>query len=361
VHQRRFIPQVEPYITDAERNAVSEYMASGGWLTEHEKTREFEKMIAEYVGARYAVVVTSGTAALYLALLACGVGKGDAVIVPDYTMIATPNAVRWANGNVTLFDVERGTLCLDTDLVRFGRSTHALMYVSINGRANKLDEIVEECQKRDIHLIEDAAQSLGSKWKGKNLGTFGDVGIYSFTPHKIITTGQGGALVTDDKELYEKVCALKDFARAAPGTDIHTGVGFNFKFTDLQAVVGIEQLKQIESRAWRRKEIYKRYREELGEVKSIEFVGDDHSETVPWFVDVLLRNPRDEVVAKMKASGIGTRPFYPAVHTQVPYREPDTSYAVTTEVCPRGLWLPSSVGLSEDDLVYVASTLRALL
>jgi perosamine synthetase len=357
----KFVPQVEPYLTDAERKAVNDYMRSGGWLTEHEKTREFEKRIAEFVGSKYAVVVTSGTVALYLALLACGVKSGQSIVVPDYTMIATPNAARWAGADVILTDVERGTLCMDLKKVRIRQNTRALMYVSMNGRASRLDELVEFCRKNGIALIEDAAQSLASKWRGKYLGTFGDAGVFSFTPHKIITTGQGGAVVTNDKDIYEKVSSLKDFCRVAPGVDLHTAIGFNFKFTDLQAVIGIEQLKKMSFRIKSRRDIYRWYREELADLESVEFLDADLNETVPWFADILLKVPRDTVVSGLKELGIGTRPFYPPVHSQIPYAQDDAGFPVTTETCPRGLWLPSSIGLSRNQVSHISRSIRKVI
>lgn len=356
-----FIPQVEPYITEAERKAVDEYMRSGGWLTEHEKTREFERRIAEYVGSKYAVVVTSGTVALYLTLLACGLKNGQSVVVPDYTMIATPNSVKWAGADVDLTDVHLETLCLDLSKVKLKPNTRALLYVSMNGRANRLDEVVEFCKTNGIALIEDAAQSLASKWHGKYLGTFGDAGVYSFTPHKIITTGQGGAVVTNDREIYEKVSSLKDFSRVAPGVDSHTGIGFNFKFTDLQSVVGIEQLRTIDFRMKCRRNIYRWYSEELADLQPIKFLETDLDEVVPWFVDVLMSVPRDLVASSLKGLGIGTRPFYPPVHSQIPYAQSDYRFPVTTEVCPRGLWLPSSIGLSHTQVIHISRSIRSVI
>lgn len=354
----KFINQVEPYITDHERKAVAAYMRSGGWLTEHERTREFERRIAEFVGARYAVVVTSGTVALYLALLACGVGPGQSALVPDYTMIATPNSVRWAGAQVSLADVERNTLCLDLDALKKERRLRAVMYVSMNGRASRLDELAEFCSKNNLCLIEDAAQSLGSRWHGKFLGTFGDAGIFSFTPHKIITTGQGGAVVTNRADVYEKIKSLKDFCRTEPGVDSHTEVGFNFKFTDIQAVIGIEQIKHIDFRMKRRREIYRWYREELEGSDAIEFLPTDLHETVPWFADVLLKVPRERVIASLKECGIGSRPFYPPIHSQAPYRGVRGHFEVASDVCYRGLWLPSSIGLARVDFSRVAKALR---
>jgi perosamine synthetase len=360
----KFINQIEPLITLKERDAMTQYLLSDGWLTGYTKTEEFEQMIADFLGVKYCVVVTSGTAALYLSLLALGMGKGDKVIVPDYTMIATPNAVKWVGADVTLCDIERDTLCVDLDEVGLWTDTKAMIYVPINGRSGDMDEVVEFCQDNYIHLIEDACQALGSKWNNKYLGTFGDVGIFSFTPHKIITTGQGGAVVTDNKDIYDKVKSLKDFCRVKPGVDIHTDIGFNFKFTDLQAVIGIEQMKGIESRVWKKRKTYYMYKTLLSSVDFIEMLPTDLSQTVPWFVDILLKGvDRVEFRAHLMENGVGTRPFYPPVHSQKPHemiaREViDSNLSITQSVCQHGVWLPSSIGLTLEEIRYVCGVIK---
>jgi perosamine synthetase len=356
----RFINQVEPYLTSRELKAVTKYMHSDGWLTEHKKTHEFEKMVAKFLGVKHAIIVTNGTVGLYLALLACGIGKGDSVIVPDYTMIATPNSVRWAGAEVVLCDIEANSMCLDLSRVRLKRNTRALMYVSINGRSNSLDEIVEFCDKNNLMLIEDACQAFASKWKGKYLGTFGKAGVFSFTPHKIITTGQGGAVVTNDDGIYEKVCKLKDFYRVRPGVDIHTGIGFNFKFTDLQSVVGLEQLKTIGFRVKRKKAIYRQYVSGLSKCNFIDFLPTDLSQTVPWFIDVVLGIQRERVVAHLLNKRVGSRPFYPPIHTQVPYEDSSRHFPISSKLCNRGLWLPSSISLTYEEIDYVTRLMLQL-
>ncbi len=355
----KFIHQVEPYLTDADVDAVSEYLRSGGWLTEFKQTEEFERMIAEFLGVEYVVVVTSGTVALYLALLALDMGPGDSVVVPDYTMIATPNAVRWTDADVILTDVERNTLCLDLDKVRLASNTKALIYVAINGRSGNMEGVIRYCRENGLYLIEDACQAFGSKWNNKFLGTLGDVGVFSFTPHKIITTGQGVAVVTNNKKVYDKVKQLKDFHRTRPGVDKHSGIGYNFKFTDLQAVVGIEQLKIIDHRIQRKKEIYQAYIDGLSSIEFLEFIPTDLDQTVPWFVDVILHDiERDNFISYLKENNIGSRPFYSPIHTQAPYAKAEGTFSVVEQAAPKGVWLPSSIGLSMNEIKYVTDVVK---
>jgi perosamine synthetase len=367
--EMKFINQIEPLITFKEREAVNQYLYSGGWLTEHTKTAEFEQMIADFLGVKYCVVVTSGTAALYLSLLALGIGNGDEVIVPDYTMIATPNAVKWTGAEALLCDVEKDTLCVDIKKMRvsdfrFFLQTKAMIYVPINGRSGDMDKVVEFCRNHGLYLIEDACQAFGSKWNDKYLGTFGDVGVFSFTPHKIITTGQGGAVVTDNKEIYDKVKSLKDFCRVKPGVDIHTDIGFNFKFTDLQAVVGIEQMKSIGYLVARKKVIYGWYERNLRGIDFIEMLPTDLEQTVPWFVDILLKEDVDagDFVSYLKKNKIGARHFYPPIHFQEPYLDRSLKGhqfgEITEGISKRGVWLPSSIGLSLEEIRYVCDVIK---
>jgi perosamine synthetase len=355
----KFIHQVEPFITKNEIKAITEYLNSGAWLTEFKKTLEFEQMISDFLGVKYAVVVTSGTVALYLALLALGIGPKDSVVVPDYTMIATPNSVKWVGAEVNLCDVERDTLCIDLNKVKLKKNTKAMMYVAINGRSGDMDEVVKFCKDNNLYLIEDACQAFGSKCNGKCLGTFGYVGVFSFTPHKIITTGQGGAIVTNNERIFNYVKKLKDFYRVKPGVDIHSDIGFNFKFTDLQAVIGIEQLKIIDYRVKQKKKLYQLYMNKLSEIKFIELLPINLDQTVPWFVDILLKNvSRENFISYLKENGISSRQFYPPIHSQEPYSYSEGAFDVVSEIAPKGIWLPSSINLSLNEIQYITEIIR---
>lgn len=351
------INQIEPLITQREVTAVVKYLQSGGWLTEFEETAKFERKIAQFLGVKHSVVVPNGTVALYLALLALGIGRGDKVIVPDYTMIATPNSVHWSGAEVALCDVEEDTLCLDLAKARVDESTKALMYVPINGRSGDMQEVMDFCRDHRIKLIEDACQAFGSKWNGQFLGTFGEIGVFSFTPHKLITTGQGGAIVTNNEEIDLQIRRLKDFHRIGPGIDVHTGMGFNFKFTDLQAVIGIQQLSTVKRRMQRKKDIFATYLRELKSTKRIGFLPTDLSQVVPWFVDVIVDEGREKLSSYLESRSIGSRPFYPPIHSQTPYRVKN-QFEVASSIPPKGLWLPSSLKLTKADIRKVTSEIN---
>lgn len=356
------INQIEPWIGDEEKSAMMEYLDSGGWLTEFKKTREFERMIADYIGSKYALVVNNGTVSLIIALMALDVKDGDEVIVPDYTMIASANAITLAGAKPILVDIDPANLCIDLGLAEeaITTKTKAIMFVTINGRCPDMNKVVALARNYNLYLIEDAAQSLGSRYRGKHLSTFGEIGSLSFSFPKIITTGQGGALVTDDEGLFTKMSKLKDFGRPKSGLDYYEIMGFNSKFTDLQAVIGIEQMKKLDWRVSRKKEIYKLYHDLLRDIEQIRLIDTNLEDCAPWFIDILISEDgvRDNLAGFLNDKGIGTRPFYPAIHTQPPYSYVNGDFINSVSISQRGLWLPSSSFLTNNDVERVCTEIR---
>lgn len=353
-----FIPQMEPWFDEKEALALSEYMLSGGWVTEFKKTKEFEEMICNYTGAKYCVMVNNGTISLALALIACGIGPGDEVIVPNLTMIATANATALFGAKPVFVEIEPETLCLSLEEAKkaINERTKAIIHVSFNGRSNDLNKFVTLCKEKGVVFIEDAAQSLGSFYNGKHMGRYGIIGSFSFSAPKIISTGQGGALITDSEELALKLKKLKDFGREKGGCDIHDSIGYNFKFTDIQAVIGIEQMKKLHGRVKRKKEIYNLYVEELKDIGQIEFIETDLTQTAPWFVDIYVDKP-DKLGEFLKERKVGTRRIYPSLNSQKAYNV-NGNYPVTQKYSSRGLWLPSSSRLTDEKIKYICSSIK---
>ena len=355
------INQMEPWVGEEEKRAVMEYLDSGGWLTEFKKTMEFGDLISDYVGSKYVSVVNNGTVSLVIAIMALDIKGEDEVIVPDYTMIASANAVILAGAKPVFVDIDRTNLCLNLDLVKEAVTprTRGIMLVTINGRYPEMEKFIRFAYDHDLYLIEDAAQSLGSRCKEKHIGTFGDIGSFSFSAPKVITTGQGGALVTDNEEIYQRILKIKDFGRSQSGIDYHETMGYNFKFTDLQAVIGIEQMKKLDWRVKRKKEMYKLYKDLLDGVEEIEFIDTDLKDTSPWFIDVLIaEESRDKLKSFLDKNGIGTRPFYPPIHTQPVYAHVKGDFENSEYVSKRGLWLPSSSFLSDEDIESVCGEVK---
>lgn len=351
--EHRFIPQMEPWFGEEEKKAVADYMDEGGWLTEFKRTVRFEQLIAEYTGAKHCIVVNNGTISLTLAAMACGIKAGDEVLVPNYTMIATPNSIKMFGAEPVFIDVEPGTLCMDIDLAEkaIGSKTRAIMLVLANGRypLPGIEAFVNLAKEHNLVLIEDTAQCLGSLYPGgQHQGTVGSVGSFSFSAPKIISTGQGGALITNDDDIAMRIRRLKDFGRSSGGLDVHDSIGYNFKFTELQACIGIEQMKKLPGRVERKKEILKLYMKLLKDVNPVKFFRQDLSLTTPWFIDVLAEN-RDALMKFLKDRQIGTRVMYPPINLQLAYRKPG-NYPVSEEIGVKGLWLPSSSQLTDAEI-----------
>jgi perosamine synthetase len=357
-----FIHQIEPYLTEAEENAVQEYLRSKGWLTEHKATRDLESLVQNTVGVNHVIAVSNGTVGLYLSLLAA-LPPDSVVVVPAYTMVATINAVLWARMRPLIVDIDPATGCLDLNLVPTDQKVAGILYVAINGRTGNMHHIVHWCMSHDIVLIEDACQAFMSAYKYHMCGTFGKLGVYSLSPHKIVTTGQGGLIVTNEYDKYHAIKRMKDFGRDIPGTDRHPHYGLNFKFTDLQAVIGIQQLNIIAYRIRRKLAIFNKYKEGLP--KSMRMLPLQPG-NVPWFMDVLCENKdqRDALEIYLKEKNIGTRKFYLTLAAQ-PYVAKMiesknihiTSVTEAEKLSDCGIWLPSSIGLTDDQLDYILTAI----
>ena len=351
-----FIPQMQPLFGAEEKAALNAYMDEGGFLTEFRRTEQFETMIAEFTGAKHCVVVNNGTISLTLAALACGIKAGDEVIVPNYTMVASPNSVLMFGAVPVFVDVELDTLLLDPDLALAAITprTKAIMLVSANGRYPKAGIYTYHKLASDhgLTIIEDAAQSLGSYYPdGRHIGRAGTVGSFSFSAPKIISTGQGGALITDDDDVAARLRRLKDFGRSGGGNDIHATIGYNFKFTELQACVGVEQMKKLAPRVARKKEIWGRYRDNLANVAGVTLFDHDLELTAPWFIDSIVER-RDDLARHLKAANIGSRAMYPPINRQEAYQLPG-EFPVSDRIGSNGLWLPSFVQITDEQIDYV--------
>lgn len=354
-----FINQMQPTFDDSERLALNNYMLQGGWGTEFKMTRRFEDMIKDYTGAKHCWIMPNGTLSLSCALAAVGVGVGDEVIVPDYTMAATPNSVHLIGAKAVFVDIDRETLCMDFDQMKaaINEKTKAVLLVSINGRCpTQIEHFISFCKSKGIYIIEDAAQSLGSFYNNVHLGRFGDIGSFSFSAPKIITTGQGGALITDNDELADRIKKLRDFGRESGGSDHYLTMGWNLKFSDFQAVVGIEQMKKLPERVIRKKKMGRLYSDLLEGIKGVQVIKTDFDSVPPWFFDILC-DDREGLMDYLRERGIGSRKFYPPLHSEPVYGY-ESSFPVTEEISARGLWLPSSITVTDKQIEYICEVVR---
>ena len=243
------INQIEPVISLNDKLAINKYLKSGGWITEN-KISKSSKNFSDLLGAKYSILHPNGTLTLLSIMLALGLKKNDEVILPNYTMVATANAVILAGAKPILCDISDENLCLDPNKLtnKINKNTKAVIYVTLNGRSGFIRQIQKICKKKKLHLIEDSAHSIGSYLNKKHHGTFGIASSFSLSMPKLITTGQGGFVVTNNKSLANKVNEIKNFGRRSDGNDIYFSIGYNFKFTDLQSSLGISQLQNIKQR-----------------------------------------------------------------------------------------------------------------
>lgn len=355
----------EPRLTGEEYGLVKDVLDSN-FLNDGDVTTRFEGELAALLGVRYAVAVTSGTTAIAMALAAVGVGRGDEVIVPDVTFIATANAVVLTGATPVLVDVDPATLNVDPAAVARAHTsrTKAVVPVHVSGRAADMASLMDWATRHGIAVVEDAAEGFVSRWRGRCLGTIGHTGCFSFSPNKIITTGQGGVVVTDDAAIHGRLRELKDHGRPVRGTggdDIHQSLGFNFKLTNLQAAVGLGQLSQLKPRLERAKQIYRGYVDGLRGVRGISLPGFrvDDGESPQW-VDALVER-RDDLDRHLRSLDIHCRRFWFPIHTQAPYRLPDDRFPHSTAVAKKALWLPSAFTMSDDDVAIVCHAIGEFL
>ena len=352
------IMQTRPNFDEAEATACASYFRNGDpFLTEFKETEALEKALAEYIGVRHCFMTPSGTSAIMTALFAAGVAPGDEVIVPDYTMVATANAVRAIGAVPVLVDVHPETYTLDIEDVKRVATpkTKVVLHVSLNNRSHRLEELVQFCKDSGVVLIEDSAQSLGCRLNGKSYGTFGDMGCFSLSSPKIITTGQGGFVVTDDDALAYQIRRIKNFGRRNAGGEDYEMFGLNFKFTDIQAVIGLAQFSKLPDRVRFMRWLYDAYASRLQGLRNITLLPAQTDEWIPWFIDVRTKH-RSALQAFLSQHDVQTRVTYPALHTIPP--NSGEGFPNTQTISTEGLFLPSHTKLSELDVDYVCTLLR---
>ena len=357
------IPWWSPQLAGTELEQIKAVLDSG-YLNDGDVARRFEQQFADMLGVPYAVAVTSGTAAIFLGLSACGIGPGDEVLVPDMTFIATANAVRLAGATPVLVDIDRATLTMDPVAAEraITRRTKAIVPVHVTGRSGTFTNILALAKASKLIVVEDAAEAFMSRHDGRCLGTFGKAGCFSFSPAKTFSTGQGGMVVTSDAKLHTRLRQLKDQGRAKTGTggdDIHPVLGYNFKLTNLQAAVGLAQLPAVPGRIDRMRRTQRIYAEKLSGLDGITILPFGKDE-VPQWTDALIEN-RNHVAKTLLDRGMHSRNFWFPLHTQAPYKQADKHFPNATWASPRALWLPSAYSLSDDDVYSVCAVIEQAL
>jgi len=333
------------------------------YVVENTATKQFEKMVRDYTNSRHAVSMTNGTVGLYCCLKALGIGNGDEVIVPDMTFVATANAVIMAGGTPVFVDVVSSNFCISPEEIvkNITPRTKAIIPVHLYGQAANMDAIMEIAKQHQLHVIEDAAQSIGVLYNKKHTGTIGDCGVFSFYSNKTITTGEGGIITTQNDVLRDKCYRLKNHGRSVKGIFVHDEIGFNFSFTEMQAALGISQMRKLPAVIAKKQRIYDLYRDRLSCIdnKMIPIPIATGVSPVHWFTSFLTQD-KESLMDFMKKRGVQTRLFFYPLHMQpcyanTPYHQGE--YPNSKQAYDMGISLPSSYGLSESDQHRVIDTI----
>lgn len=361
-----FIPIYDAWLGEPEEALVQEVMRSG-WISSAGKyIKQFEAEFSAYCGSRYGITTSNGTTALHLAVHALGIGPGDEVIVPALTFVASANSVQYTGARPVFADVDPETWTISVgDIARLiTPATKAIMPVHIYGQMADMPAIMELADAHHLYVIEDAAEAHGAAIGGRRAGSWGTIGAFSFFANKIITTGEGGMLTTDDEALAARCRQLRDHGMPPERRYWHDEVGFNYRITNMQAAVGVAQMQRIDEVIRRKRMIAEQYAAELADVPGISMAVEGVGTTsVFWMVSALIDPPfpmsRDELIVALRAEGIDSRPFFHPLDTLPPYR--------VGEPCPtalslsrRGINLPSFPTLTTAQVSRICATLRRL-
>jgi len=364
------IPQMRPWLGEAEQAAAARAIAEG-WVSEGPRAAELSARLNALIGAPYGVFAPNGTLALYLALLAAGVGPGDEVIVPDTTFIATANAVVFAGATPVFVDVEPDTFQIDPAACAAAITprTRAIMPAHLFGLAAEMDALLALAEQRGLLVIEDAAQAIGVRYRGRHLGGLGQLGCFSFFADKTITTGEGGYVVCRDAATYERLRLLRNQGRIDRGSFVHPAIGTNLRITDVQAAIGLAQLDRLDTIMARKNNLLARYAEglrSLGQARLLMPPG--HVAAVP-FRAVLLAERAEALMAHLQRRGVQPRAFFFPLHRQPcfahldrsrggPLHLDDARFPNAVDGAGRGVLLPIFPELTHAEVDYICAAVR---
>jgi len=353
------INQSQPFLGMAEYEAIK-VCFENNWITEGPKSKEFSDRLCKLMGCKYGVFAPNGTLALYLGLRALGIGPGDEVIVPDFTFIASANAVEMVGAKPVFADINRDTLHVDIEECEklITKHTKAIMPVHIYGAAANMDKIMTFANKYNLKVIEDAAQALGVYWNKKHCGTFGEVGCFSFFADKTITTGEGGFVCTDDEKIYNELIYLRNQGRLNRGSFIHPRIGYNFRITDIQSAIGLVQLDKLEAMNSRRAKIMRRYIDGFSTIPEVDLLLPFEPEKYVYWMFGLRTDQRDDLAIHLKSKGVATGCHYTPMTMQPLFRQFDNGCTTAHEQYSKLITLPFHADLTNEEVDYVIKSTK---
>jgi perosamine synthetase len=365
--QQRIIPVCEPTLGGNEIEYVLDCLETN-WISSAGKyIPRFEKLFAQKCDAAHGVACMNGTVALHLALATLGVGPGDEVIIPTFTMIATANAVSYTGARPVLVDSEMQTWNMDVNQVadKITERTRVIMPMHTYGHPVDMDPLLELADEHGLYVMEDAAEAHGATYKGRKTGSLGHVGCFSFYANKIITTGEGGMITTDDAEMARLARNLRDHAFSHERHFWHKYRGYNYRMTNLQAAVGLAQTERFEEFVQARRDHARQYNALLKGVPGLVTPPEaEWATNVYWMYSILVQDEfcvsRDELRARLARRGIETRTFFIPMHLQPIYYEiyKGERYPVSEELCKRGLYLPSASSLTPEEISIICEAVK---
>ena len=369
--QQRRIPVCEPYLGGRESEYVLDCLRSNWISSSGSYLTKFEQQFARYCDRAHGISTTSGTTALHLALAATGIAPGDEVIMPVFTIAATAFAALYLGARPVFVDVEPDTWTMRIDEVaaKIGKATRAIMPVHMYGHPCDMDPLRDLADRHDLWLLEDAAEVHGAEYKGRKCGGLSDAAVFSFYANKIVTTGEGGMVVTNDDVVAERCRSLKNLAFNRDRRFLHDAVGFNYRMTNIQAAIGLAQLERIDEYVERRRHHAELYTKLLRQVRGLRLpVERPWARSVYWMYGVVVEDSfgcsREQLMAGLLARGIETRTFFIPMHEQPLFRKlallTDETFPVASAIGRTGLYLPSSTGLTEDEITYVVDAIREI-
>jgi perosamine synthetase len=365
----KFIPVNTPLLSGNEKKYLNECIDTAWISSEGPFVKQFEDMLAKEVNQKYGIAVSNGTAALEIAIAALDIKAGDEVIMPSHTIISCAQAIVKNGAVPVLVDSDINTWNMDVSQIesKITPKTKAIMVVHLYGFPVDMDEIIKLKDKYNLYIIEDTAQMLGQTYKDIPCGSFGDISTFSFYPNKQITTGEGGMCVTSDENLVKRCQSLRNLCFAKERF-IHEELGWNYRMTNIQAALGVAQLEKLDYHVKRKREIGKLYQELLKENKHFKLALDKiaDAENIYWIVGLLINNDSKynvkDIMSELTKEGIGVRPFFYPMHLQPVFLNmglfKDEKYPVAEELYNRGFYIPSGLGISNEDIKKVANVIN---
>jgi perosamine synthetase len=367
------IPVNEPLLNGNEKKYLNECIDTGWISSEGPFIKKFEEGMAKYVGRKHAIAVSNGSVAIDAAIVALGIGQGDEVILPTFTIISCASAIVRAGAIPVVVDCDPKTYNIDVTKIeeRITKKTKAIMVVHIYGLPCDMDPILALAKKHNLKILEDAAEMHGQKYKGKKCGSFGDISTFSFYPNKHITTGEGGMILTDNDSLAEHCRSLRNLCFKPEKRFVHDELGWNFRMTNLQAALGVAQLERIETFVEKKRWMGKLYTEKLRDIDIFQLAipETNYAKNIYWVFPIVLKkdykHDAESFCKILGSKGIGNRPFFWNMHEQPVLKKmglyANESLPHAENIARRGFYVPSGLGVTEEQITEVCRVLKESL